>query len=59
MAHPLGPAAGVRAIRQAWEAAVQGIDLETHAAAHPELRETLRAFGSRSRDGAATGGSKK
>jgi hypothetical protein len=38
---------------------VQVIDLETHAAAHPELRETLRAFGSRSRDGAATGGSKK
>jgi ribulose-bisphosphate carboxylase large chain len=59
MAHPLGPAAGVRAIRQAWEAAVQGIDLETHAAAHPELRETLRAFGSRSRGGAATGGSRE
>lgn len=59
MAHPLGPAAGVRAIQQAWEAAVQGIDLETHAAAHPELRETLRAFGARSRGGAATGGSKE
>ena len=59
MAHPLGPAAGVRAIQQAWEAAVQGIDLETHAAIHPELRETLRAFGARSRGGAATGGSKE
>jgi ribulose-bisphosphate carboxylase large chain len=49
MAHPLGPAAGVRAIRQAWEAAVQGIELETYAALRPELRETLRAFGARSR----------
>jgi ribulose-bisphosphate carboxylase large chain len=55
MAHPLGPAAGVRAIRQAWEAAVQGLDLATHAADHPELRETLRAFGSRSSGETATG----
>lgn len=45
MAHPLGPAAGVRGLQQAWEAAVQGIDLNTYAATHPELKETIRKFG--------------
>lgn len=45
MAHPLGPAAGVRALRQAWEAAVQGIDLNSYAATHPELAEIIRKFG--------------
>jgi ribulose-bisphosphate carboxylase large chain len=45
MAHPLGPAAGVRGLRQAWEAAVQGIDLNTYAETHPELKETIRRFG--------------
>jgi len=45
MAHPLGPAAGVRALQQAWESGVQGIDLNTYAGTHPELRETIRKFG--------------
>ncbi|MDW8310615.1 MAG: RuBisCO large subunit C-terminal-like domain-containing protein, partial [Verrucomicrobiales bacterium] len=45
MAHPLGPAAGVRALQQAWEAAVRGIDLEAFAQTHPELQATLRQFG--------------
>jgi ribulose-bisphosphate carboxylase large chain len=45
LAHPLGPPAGVRALQQAWDAAVRGIDLADHAAQHPELRETLRKFG--------------
>jgi ribulose-bisphosphate carboxylase large chain len=44
MAHPMGPAAGVRALRQAWEAAVKGIDLATFAGGHPELKETIRRF---------------
>jgi ribulose-bisphosphate carboxylase large chain len=47
MAHPGGPAAGVRAMRQAWEAAVQGIGLDEYAATHPELRQTLERFGPR------------
>lgn len=45
MAHPLGPAAGLRALQQAWEAAVQGIELDAYAATHPELRETIAKFG--------------
>lgn len=45
--HPDGPAAGVRGIRQAWEAAMQGIPLETYAEAHPELRRALERFGKR------------
>ena len=42
MAHPGGPAAGVRAMREAWEAAVAGIPLEEHARTHPELGRALR-----------------
>lgn len=46
VSHPMGPAAGVRAVRQAWEAAVAGIPLDAHAAGHPELRASIEAFGS-------------
>jgi len=45
LAHPLGPAAGVRALQQAWEAAVNGIQLSAHAKIHPELHATLETFG--------------
>lgn len=45
MAHPLGPAAGVAALRQAWEAAVAGRTLEDYAREHVELREQLTKFG--------------
>jgi ribulose-bisphosphate carboxylase large chain len=45
MAHPLGPAAGLRALRQAWEAAVLGVPLADHARQHEELRATLERFG--------------
>ena len=45
MAHPQGPAAGVRSLQQAWEAAVQHIDLATYAATHPELKSALAMFG--------------
>ena len=45
LAHPLGPAAGVRALQQAWEAAAKGIPLADHAVAHPELSATLAKFG--------------
>lgn len=45
LAHRMGPAAGLRALQQAWEAAVNGVDLNTYAATRPELRETLNQFG--------------
>ncbi len=45
MAHPMGPAAGLRGLQQAWEAAVKGIDLNTYAETHVELRETIKKFG--------------
>ena len=44
LAHPMGPAAGLRALQQAWEAAVQGVDLNEHAKTRPELRETIAKF---------------
>ena len=45
VSHPGGPAAGVRAVQQAWQATVEGIDLETYARSHPELDQSLKKFG--------------
>ncbi len=45
VAHPMGPAAGVEAIRQAWDAAVNRIDLNTHAQTHPPLAASIQKFG--------------
>lgn len=45
MAHPDGPAAGVRSLRQAWDAALAGIPLTTYAADHPELKRSLEKYG--------------
>jgi ribulose-bisphosphate carboxylase large chain len=42
MAHPDGPAAGVRALREAFEAALAGIPAEAYAVDHPSLRAALR-----------------
>ena len=44
MAHPDGVAAGVGALRQAWEAAVAGVGAAEHARTHPELRVALEAL---------------
>lgn len=44
MAHPDGPAAGITALRQAWEAAIQGEPQEAAAARLPELRRALEKF---------------
>ncbi|MBD3897672.1 ribulose-bisphosphate carboxylase large subunit family protein [Halomonas sp. ML-15] len=44
MAHPDGIGAGVRSLRQAWEAAVAGIDVDTYAREHNELTRALGAF---------------
>lgn len=45
VAHPGGPAAGVTAIRQAWEAAVEDIPLQEYAEDHRELMQSLEKFG--------------
>ena len=47
VSHPGGPAAGVRAVQQAWQAAVEGIALEDYARTHPELQQSIDKFGSK------------
>lgn len=47
LAHPDGPAAGVRSVRQAWDAVQSGTSLHDHAASAPELRAALAFFGAR------------
>jgi ribulose-bisphosphate carboxylase large chain len=44
LAHPAGPAAGVRSLHQAWEAAALGVSLSEYAGGHAELRVALEAF---------------
>lgn len=41
MAHPDGVAAGVRSLREAWDATIAGIPLDVHARTHPELGRAL------------------
>ncbi|WP_417257872.1 3-oxo-isoapionate-4-phosphate decarboxylase OiaX [Celeribacter sp.] len=43
--HPMGMGAGVRAIRQAWEAAEAGVTLAAYAKEHPELAAALAKWG--------------
>ncbi|RWH82684.1 MAG: ribulose 1,5-bisphosphate carboxylase [Mesorhizobium sp.] len=50
VSHPDGPGAGVRAVQQAWQAAVDGIPLADFALSHPELARSIEKFG----DGKAT-----
>jgi 3-oxoisoapionate-4-phosphate decarboxylase len=45
VSHPGGPASGVRAVRQAWEAAVAGVALEIYARDHRELAQSIAKFG--------------
>jgi 3-oxoisoapionate-4-phosphate decarboxylase len=45
VSHPGGAAAGVRAVKQAWEAAVAGISIEDYAKSHPELAASITKFG--------------
>jgi ribulose-bisphosphate carboxylase large chain len=47
LAHPDGTAAGVRSMRQGWEAVLSGIPLDDYAATHPELRAAIEKFGTR------------
>jgi ribulose-bisphosphate carboxylase large chain len=45
MAHPDGPAAGVRSLQKWWEAAVEGLTLEQAVAKYPELKKSVEKFG--------------
>jgi ribulose-bisphosphate carboxylase large chain len=45
MAHPGGIAAGIRSVRSAWEAAINGVPLADAAAVGVELRQALETFG--------------
>ena len=47
MAHPDGPAGGVRALHQAWEGAVDGLSVEQAAAKYPEFGKSVEKFGSK------------
>jgi len=45
MAHPGGPAAGVQALKQAWEGAVNGLSVEMIAQQYPEFAQSVKKFG--------------
>jgi ribulose-bisphosphate carboxylase large chain len=45
MAHPMGAAAGVTALQQAWKAAVDGMSLEEAAKEYKEFGESVKKFG--------------
>lgn len=47
LAHPSGPAAGIKSLRQAWDACEAGVSLEKHATTHSELAEALSFYGAR------------
>ncbi|MFD2720661.1 ribulose-bisphosphate carboxylase large subunit family protein [Hymenobacter monticola] len=47
LAHPMGPAAGVQALQQAWQGAVDGRSLMETAAQHPEFAAAVEKFGSK------------
>ncbi|MBB3916238.1 3-oxo-isoapionate-4-phosphate decarboxylase OiaX [Rhizobium fabae] len=44
VSHPGGAAAGVRAVQQAWQAAVADIPLDVYAKEHPELAASIAKF---------------
>jgi len=45
MAHPSGPAGGVRALRQAWQGAIEGATLAETAQRYKEFGESVEKFG--------------
>ena len=48
MAHPNGPAAGVKSLQKWWEAAVAGLTLEQAVTKYPELKASVEKFGKKS-----------
>lgn len=47
LAHPMGAAAGVIALQQAWKAAVEGQTVEEAAALYPEFAQSVEKFGNK------------
>jgi ribulose-bisphosphate carboxylase large chain len=47
MAHPMGAAAGVQALQQAWKGAVDGLTLEETAKQYPAFAESVKKFGTK------------
>jgi ribulose-bisphosphate carboxylase large chain len=47
MAHPGGPTAGVVALQQAWQAAVDGLTIEEAAKQYPEFSKAVEKFGNK------------
>ncbi|MDS0223560.1 ribulose-bisphosphate carboxylase large subunit family protein [Haloarcula sp. S1AR25-5A] len=47
LGHPDGPGAGVTHLKQAWEAAMQGVPLEEYAETHEELRTAIEHYGNK------------
>ena len=45
MAHPDGPAVGVKSLQKWWAAAVEGLTLEEAAVKYPELKKSVEKFG--------------
>ncbi len=45
MAHPDGPAGGVTALREAWQAAVEGLTVEEGARKYPAFAKSVQKFG--------------
>lgn len=45
MAHPDGPAGGVTALREAWQAAVEGLTVEEGAKKYPAFSKSVQKFG--------------
>lgn len=45
LAHPMGPSAGVLALQQAWQAAVDGLSVAEAAATYPEFGKSVEKFG--------------
>jgi ribulose-bisphosphate carboxylase large chain len=45
MAHPDGPAGGVIALREAWQAAVEGLSVEEGARKYPAFAKSVKKFG--------------
>lgn len=45
MAHPAGPAGGVKALQQAWRAAVDGLSVEEAAKKYEEFGLSVQKFG--------------
>lgn len=45
MAHPMGPAAGVMTLQQAWKAAIDGLNSEQAVKLYPEYAASVEKFG--------------